>query len=179
MSLHDSSVSYLTSKKGLPRDLSKMPEAITRWPLLIELQYWPSRLQRDRLPHRLSFRFFLKYEGVKRWSICPGMPQAQSECRRRGRRCRYARRLASPHSPGRHLDCHAVGDRRPGCRSIPALKHVLAQVRDEVRYLTIIWLVHLFAINLGASARCLEIVHSISTIRHSARLLGTIAPYSA
>ena len=36
----------------------------------------------------------------------------QSECRRRGRRCRYARRLASPHSPGRHLDCHTVGDRR-------------------------------------------------------------------
>ena len=28
---------------------------------------------------------------------------------------------------------------------------------------------HLFAVNLGASARCLEIVHSISTIRHSAR----------
>ena len=65
----------------------------------------------------------------------------QSECRRRGRRCRYARRLASPHAPGRHL--------------------------------------HLFTVNLGASARCLEIVHSISTIRHSARLFGTIAPYSA
>ena len=63
----------------------------------------------------------------------------QSECRRRGRRCRYARRLVSPHSPGRHLDCHAVGDRRSGCRSIPALKHVLAWVRDEVRYLTCIW----------------------------------------
>ena len=30
MSLHDSSVSYWTSKKGLQRDLSKMPEAITR-----------------------------------------------------------------------------------------------------------------------------------------------------
>ena len=30
MSLHDSSASYRTSKKGLPRDLSKMPEAITR-----------------------------------------------------------------------------------------------------------------------------------------------------
>ena len=40
-------------------------------------------------------------------------------------------------------------------------------------------LLHLFAVNLGASARCLEIVHSISTIRHSARLFGTIAPYSA
>ena len=39
--------------------------------------------------------------------------------------------------------------------------------------------IHLFAVNLGASARCLEIVHSISTIRHSARLFGTIAPYSA
>ena len=38
---------------------------------------------------------------------------------------------------------------------------------------------HLFAVNLGTSARCLEIVHSISTIRHSARLFGTIAPYSA
>ena len=38
---------------------------------------------------------------------------------------------------------------------------------------------HLFAVNLGASARCLEIVHPISTIRHSARLFGTIAPYSA
>ena len=38
---------------------------------------------------------------------------------------------------------------------------------------------HLFAVNLGASARCLEIVHSISTIRHSAQLFGTIAPYSA
>ena len=37
----------------------------------------------------------------------------------------YARRLASPHSPGRHLDCHAVGDWRPGCRSMLALKHVL------------------------------------------------------
>ena len=51
----------------------------------------------------------------------------------------YARRLASPHSPGRHLDCHTVGDRRSGCRSIPALKHGLAWVRDEVRYLTCIW----------------------------------------
>ena len=30
MSLRDSSASYRTSKKGLPRDLSKMPEAITR-----------------------------------------------------------------------------------------------------------------------------------------------------
>ena len=30
MSLHDSSVSYWTSKKGLQRDLSKMPEVITR-----------------------------------------------------------------------------------------------------------------------------------------------------
>ena len=50
----------------------------------------------------------------------------QSECRRRGRRCRYARRLASPHSPGRHLDCHTVSDRRSDCRSIPALGHVLA-----------------------------------------------------
>ena len=50
----------------------------------------------------------------------------QSGCRRRGRRCRYARRLTSPQSPGRHLDCHAVGDWRPGCRSMPALKHVLA-----------------------------------------------------
>ena len=39
--------------------------------------------------------------------------------------------------------------------------------------------IHLFAVNLGASARCLEIVHSISKIRHSARLFGTIAPYSA
>ena len=29
-SLHDSSVSYCTSKKGLQRDLSKMPDAITR-----------------------------------------------------------------------------------------------------------------------------------------------------
>ena len=38
----------------------------------------------------------------------------------------YARRLASPHSPGRHLHCHAVGDWRPGCRSMPALKHALA-----------------------------------------------------
>ena len=38
---------------------------------------------------------------------------------------------------------------------------------------------HLFAVNLGASAHCLEIVHSISTIRHSAQLFGTIAPYSA
>ena len=38
---------------------------------------------------------------------------------------------------------------------------------------------HLFAVNLGASARYLEIVHPISTIRHSARLFGTIAPYSA
>ena len=35
----------------------------------------------------------------------------QSECRRRGRRCRYVRQMASPHSPGRHLDCHTVGDR--------------------------------------------------------------------
>ena len=60
----------------------------------------------------------------------------QSGCRRRGRRCRYARRLTSPLSPGRHLDCHAVGDWRPGCRSMPALKHVLAWVLDEVRYLT-------------------------------------------
>ena len=50
----------------------------------------------------------------------------QSGCRRRGRRCRYARRLTSPQSPGRHLDCHALGDWRPGCRSMPALKHVLA-----------------------------------------------------
>ena len=75
MSLHDSSASYWTSKKGLPHDLSKMPEAITRWPLLVELQYWLSRLQRVRLPYRPSFRFFLKYEGVKRWSICPGLPQ--------------------------------------------------------------------------------------------------------
>ena len=48
----------------------------------------------------------------------------------------YARRLASPHSPGRHLNCHAVGDWRPGCRSMPALKHALAWVLDEVRYLT-------------------------------------------
>ena len=64
---------------------------------------------------------------------------AVKECRRRGRRCRYARRLASPHSPGRHLDCHTVGDRRSGCRSIPAVKHVPAWVRDEVRYLTCIW----------------------------------------
>ena len=30
MSLYDSSVSYWTSNKGLQRDLSKMPEAITR-----------------------------------------------------------------------------------------------------------------------------------------------------
>ena len=58
MSLRDYSASYRTSKKGLPRDLSKMPEAITRWPLLVELQYWLSRLQRARLPHRPSFRFF-------------------------------------------------------------------------------------------------------------------------
>ena len=58
MNLRDSSASYRTSKKGLPRDLSKMPEAITRWPLLVELQYWLSRLQRVRLPHRPSFRFF-------------------------------------------------------------------------------------------------------------------------
>ena len=43
----------------------------------------------------------------------------------------------------------------------------------------LLWGLHLFAVNLGASARCLEIVHSISTIRHSARLFGTIAPYSA
>ena len=50
----------------------------------------------------------------------------QSGCQRRGRRCRYARRLTSPQSPGRHLDCHAVGDWRPGRRSMPALKHVLA-----------------------------------------------------
>ena len=48
----------------------------------------------------------------------------------------YARRLASPNSPGRHLDYHAVGDWRPGCRSMPALKHALARVLDEVRYLT-------------------------------------------
>ena len=36
----------------------------------------------------------------------------QSGCRRRWRCCRYARRLTSPQSPGRHghLDCHAVGD---------------------------------------------------------------------
>ena len=40
-------------------------------------------------------------------------------------------------------------------------------------------ILHLFAVNLGASAHCLEIVHPISTIRHSARLFGTIAPYSA
>ena len=58
MSLRDYSASYRTSKKGLPRDLSKMPDAITRWPLLVELQYWLSRLQRVRLPHRPSFRFF-------------------------------------------------------------------------------------------------------------------------
>ena len=57
MSLHDSSASYWTSKNGLPCDLSKMPEAITRWPLLVELQYWLSRLQRVRLPYRPSFRF--------------------------------------------------------------------------------------------------------------------------
>ena len=30
MSLHDPSASYWTSKNGLPCDLSKMPEAITR-----------------------------------------------------------------------------------------------------------------------------------------------------
>ena len=59
MSLHNSSASYWTSKKGLPCDLSKMPEAITRWPLLVELQYWLSRLQRVRLPYRPSFRFLL------------------------------------------------------------------------------------------------------------------------
>ena len=57
MSLHDSSAGYWTSKKGLPHDLLKMPEAITRWPLLVELQYWLSRLQRVRLPYRSSFRF--------------------------------------------------------------------------------------------------------------------------
>ena len=74
MSLHDPSASYRTSKKGLSHDLSNMPEAITRWPLLVELQYWLSRLQRVRLPHRPSFIFFFKYEGVKRWSICPEMP---------------------------------------------------------------------------------------------------------
>ena len=33
-----------------------------------------SRLQAIRLPHRPSFSFFFwKYEGVMRWSICPGM----------------------------------------------------------------------------------------------------------
>ena len=32
-----------------------------------------------RLPHRPSFSFFFKYEGVMRWSICPGMPQ-RSKC---------------------------------------------------------------------------------------------------
>ena len=57
MSLHDSSASYWTSKNGLQCDLSKMPEAITRWPLLVELQYWLRRLQRVRLPYRPSFRF--------------------------------------------------------------------------------------------------------------------------
>ena len=57
MSLHNSSESYWSSKKGLSRDLSKMPEAITRWPLLVELQYWLSRLQRVRLPYIPSFRF--------------------------------------------------------------------------------------------------------------------------
>ena len=59
MRLHDSSASYWTSKNGLPCDLSKMPEAISRWPLLVELQYWLSRLQRVRLPYRPSFRFLL------------------------------------------------------------------------------------------------------------------------
>ena len=57
MSLHDSSASYWTSKNGLPCDLSKMPEAITFWPLLVELQYWLSRLQRVRLPYRPGLRF--------------------------------------------------------------------------------------------------------------------------
>ena len=81
MSLHDSSASYLTSKKGLLRDLSKMPEAITRWPLLVELQYWLSRLQRVRLSCRQSFRFLwnmmvLIFEIFGRFVLeCPSIVQ--------------------------------------------------------------------------------------------------------
>ena len=77
MSLHDSSASYWTTKKGLPCDLSKMPEAITRWPLLVELQYWLSRLQHVRLLYRPSFRFLWNMRLLifwNFWSICPGMP---------------------------------------------------------------------------------------------------------
>ena len=89
MSLHDSSASFWTSKNGLPCDLSKMPEAITRWPLLVELQYWLSRLQRVRLPYRPSFRFLwnmrvLILEIFGRFVLeCPsakGQPVAAETC---------------------------------------------------------------------------------------------------
>ena len=120
----------------------------TAWPIFARYQRTGEVVRRPRggaLHHRLddkskdllvmclddNFQFKLTLKHL-------ALILQQSECRRRGRRCRYARRLASPHSPGRHLDCHTVGDRRSGCRSIPALKHVLARVRGEVRYLTCI-----------------------------------------
>ena len=89
----------------------------------------------------------------------------------------YARRLASPHSPGRHLDCHAVGDWRPGCRSMPALKHALAWVLDEVRYLTRYLRSYLTSSLLPVIVFALSLFWRVSKVNELPSVLPNVAQY--